>query len=228
MSAFGKLSVVIPCLNEAESIVQLLETLQAARADGIELVLVDGGSVDDTVRLSAPLVDKLIGSASGRAIQMNAGARAASGGILWFLHADSVIRTDFPDLIQAALAASDRPWGRFDVRLSGRRPALRIIEFLMNWRSRLTGIVTGDQGIFMRRALFEQLGGFPDIPLMEDIAISRRLKAYSRPVVVAQRLQTSSRRWEQAGIIATVWLMWRLRWAYFFGADPARLAQRYR
>ncbi|WP_275096759.1 TIGR04283 family arsenosugar biosynthesis glycosyltransferase [Sedimenticola hydrogenitrophicus] len=228
MSAFGKLSVVIPCLNEAESIVQLLETLQAARTDGIELVLVDAGSVDDTVTLSAPLVDKLIYSAAGRAKQMNAGARAASGGILWFLHADSVIHADFPDLIQAALVASGRPWGRFDVRLSGRRPALRIIEFLMNWRSRLTGIVTGDQGIFMHRALFERLGGFPDIPLMEDIAISRRLKAYTRPVVVAQRLQTSSRRWEQAGIIPTVLLMWRLRWAYYFGADPARLAQRYR
>lgn len=222
------LSVVIPCLNEAGTIVQLLETLQDARADGIELVLVDGESTDDTVALATPLVDKLIGSVAGRAQQMNAGAQAATGEILWFLHADSVIRAEFPRQIISAMAASERDWGRFNIRLSGRHPMLRVIEFMMNWRSRLSGIATGDQGIFIRRELFIRLGGFPAIPLMEDIAISRRLKRCSRPQVIGRYLITSSRRWEQSGIISTVLLMWRLRWAYFFGADPARLARRYR
>ncbi|WP_335340068.1 TIGR04283 family arsenosugar biosynthesis glycosyltransferase [Sedimenticola selenatireducens] len=222
------LSVVIPCLNEAETIVQLLETLQDARAEGVELVLVDGESIDDTVALAAPLVDKLIGSVVGRAQQMNAGAQAAAGEILWFLHADSVIRAEFPRQIISVMAASESDWGRFNIRLSGRHPMLRVIEFMMNWRSRLSGIATGDQGIFVRRELFVRLGGFPAIPLMEDIAISKRLKRYSRPQVIARCLITSSRRWEQSGIISTVLLMWRLRWAYFFGADPARLAQRYR
>lgn len=222
------LSIVIPCLNEARSIGQLLEALQDARATGVELVLVDGGSVDPTVALSAPLVDKLIHSVAGRARQMNAGAAAATGEVLWFLHADSVIRADFPARIIAVMAATTRGWGRFDIRLSGRHPLLRVIGFMMNWRSRLTGIATGDQGIFVRRALFTRVGGFPLIPLMEDIAISRQLKRGSRPLVISQRLVTSSRRWEESGIIPTVLLMWRLRWAYFFGADPAQLAERYR
>lgn len=222
------LSIVIPCLNEARSIGQLLETLQDARAAGVELVLVDGGSVDPTVALSAPRVDKLVHSVAGRARQMNAGAAAAAGEVLWFLHADSVIRADFPARIIAAMAATTRGWGRFDIRLSGRHPLLRVIGFMMNWRSRLTGIATGDQGIFVRRALFTRVGGFPLIPLMEDIAISRQLKRGSRPLVISQRLVTSSRRWEESGIIPTVLLMWRLRWAYFFGADPAQLAERYR
>jgi len=222
------LSVVIPCLNEAETIIQLLETLQDARAEGIELVLVDGESIDDTVALATPLVDKLIGSAAGRAQQMNAGAQVATGEILWFLHADCAIRAEFPRQIIAAMATSERVWGWFNVRLSGRHPMLRVIEFMMNWRSRLSGIATGDQGIFVRRELFVRLGGFPAIPLMEDIAISKRLKRCSQPLVLAQRLVTSSRRWEQSGIISTILLMWRLRWAYFMGTDPALLAQRYR
>lgn len=222
------LSIVIPCLNEAHSIGPLLKTLQIARADGVELILVDGGSQDATVALAAPLVDRLIDSATGRARQMNAGALVATGEVLWFLHADSLIRADFPTRIVRAMAATHRGWGRFDIRLSGAHPLLRVIEFMMNWRSRLSGIATGDQGIFVRRALFERLGGFPEIPLMEDIAISRRLKRHSRPLRLSQRLVTSSRRWEEHGIVRTVLLMWRLRWAYFLGADPARLAERYR
>jgi len=222
------LSVVIPCLNEAGIIVQLLETLQGARADGIELILVDGGSVDNTLTLSAPLVDKLIDSEAGRAQQMNAGAAVATGEILWFLHADSVIGGEFPMQIVTAMVASTRDWGHFNIRLSGRHLLLRVIEFMMNWRSRLSGIVTGDQGMFIRRELFVRLGGFPEIPLMEDIAMSRRLKRSSRPLVLLQHLITSSRRWEQFGIVPTVLLMWRLRWAYYLGADPERLAQRYR
>ncbi len=222
------LSVVIPCLNEAGSIVQLLETLQDARASGVELILVDGGSVDNTAALAMPLVDQLIRTSAGRAQQMNAGAEAAAGELLWFLHADSVIRAEYPALIISAMGASKRHWGRFNVRLSGRHPLLRVIGCMMNWRSRLTAIATGDQGIFVRRQLFVRLGGFPDIPLMEDIAISRKLKRSSRPLLLSSRLVTSGRRWEQAGVLSTVLLMWRLRWAYFFGADPVKLARRYR
>lgn len=222
------LSVVIPCLNEAQSIGRLLETLQVARAQGVELILVDGGSQDDSVARAAPLVDRLIESNAGRARQMNAGAAVATGRILWFLHADSVIQADFPDRILAVMAATPRGWGRFNVRLSGSHPMLRVIEFMMNWRSRITGIATGDQGIFVRRELFARLGGFPVIPLMEDVEISRRLKRYSRPLILSQRLVTSSRRWETRGMVRTILLMWRLRWAYFIGVDPARLAERYR
>ncbi|AKH20287.1 TIGR04283 family arsenosugar biosynthesis glycosyltransferase [Sedimenticola thiotaurini] len=224
----GALSVVIPCLNEAHAIGPLLETLQVARADGVELILVDGGSRDDTVARAKPLVDRLIESAPGRARQMNAGAAVATGEVLWFLHADSVIQPDFPALICTVMASSTGGWGRFDIRLSGRHPLLRLIGFMMNWRSRLTGIATGDQGIFVRRELFARLGGFADIPLMEDVEISRRLKRCSRPLILPQRLVTSSRRWESRGIVRTILLMWRLRWAYFMGADPARLAERYR
>lgn len=220
--------MVIPCLNEAHSIVQLLTTLQHARADGVELVLVDGGSADKTVLLAAPWVDKLIHSVAGRAKQMNVGAQAAAGGIVWFLHADSVISADFPGRIVAALAGSERQWGHFKIRLSGRHPLLRIIGFMMNCRSRLTAIATGDQGVFVNRSLFLQLGGFADIPLMEDVELSRRLRRCSRPLVLTPHLLTSSRRWERRGIVSTVLLMWRLRWAYFRGADPAQLAQRYR
>ncbi len=158
---------------------------------------------------------------------MTAGARQAGGEILWFLHADSLPPPDAACLIRAALADPDRHWGRFDVRLSGRQPLLRAVETLMNRRSRLTGIATGDQGIFVRRALFERIGGYPPVALMEDIALSRLLKRHGWPVCLRQRLQTSSRRWERNGISRTILLMWRLRLAYFFGADPARLARIY-
>ncbi|MEI2783937.1 MAG: TIGR04283 family arsenosugar biosynthesis glycosyltransferase [Candidatus Competibacter sp.] len=158
---------------------------------------------------------------------MNAGARQANGDILWFLHADSLPPPDALSLIRAALAGRERGWGRFDVRLSGRRPSLRMVEFSMNLRSRLTGIATGDQGIFVRRDLFERIGGYPPIALMEDIALSRTLKRYGRPVCLRQRVLTSSRRWERDGIARTVLLMWRLRLAYFLGADPDRLARIY-
>ncbi|WP_428603394.1 TIGR04283 family arsenosugar biosynthesis glycosyltransferase [Sedimenticola sp.] len=222
------LSIIIPCLNESDSIQTLLESLQGARAAGVELVLADGGSGDNTVALSTPWVSKVVVTAAGRARQMNAGAAVASGEILWFLHADSVIGEDFPRLIESVMARSARPWGRFTVCLSGRHPLLRIVEFMMNWRSRITGIVTGDQGLFIHRELFVRMGGFPEIPLMEDIAISKRLRRVSPPLVLPQRLVTSSRRWETHGIAFTILLMWRLRWAYFRGANPADLAQRYR
>lgn len=222
------LSIVIPCLDEAEVIQRLLESLQSTRDRGVELILVDGGSGDSTVDIAKPLVDQWLVTAPGRALQMNAGAHIAKSDLLWFLHADSRVDDDFSEVIRTVLQSSEYRWGRFDVTLSGRAPFLRVIEFMMNWRSRLTGIATGDQGIFVQRNLFEQVGGFPEIPLMEDIRLSTLLRKYAWPIALRQRLITSSRRWEQVGILRTVFLMWRLRLAFYFGADPKLLAQRYR
>jgi rSAM/selenodomain-associated transferase 2 len=188
---------------------------------------VDGGSHDGSIEIAAPLADQVLTAPAGRAVQMNAGAQVAQGDVLWFLHSDSVPSPDADQLIVKALHDPNRVWGRFDVRLSGSQPLLRMVETLMNWRSCLTGIATGDQGIFVRRSAFEKVGGYPIMPLMEDIALSRILKRISRPVCIPQRLMTSSRRWEQNGVFRTIALMWRLRLAYYFGADPARLARIY-
>ncbi|HHW76378.1 MAG TPA: glycosyltransferase family 2 protein [Xanthomonadaceae bacterium] len=223
----SRISIVLPVLNEGAHVAPCLRALQPLRGQNCELILVDGGSRDRTVTLAEPLADQVIVSPRGRAVQMNVGARRAGGDILWFLHADSLPPPDAVSLMSAALEQSERGWGRFDVRLSGRQPLLRVVESLMNLRSRLTGIATGDQGIFVRRALFERIGGYPPIALMEDIALSRLLKRHSRPVCLRQRLTTSSRRWERDGIVRTILLMWRLRLAYFFGADPEWLARIY-
>lgn len=223
-----RLSIIIPTLDEAAVIRRLLQSLQVLRDAGHELILVDGGSSDDTRRLARPLVDQLLVSPPGRAGQLNTGARAASGDVLWFLHADSrVPRAVMMELPDALLRAAS-VWGRFDVRLSGRHPMLRLVAFMMNWRSRLTGIATGDQGIFVRRSAFFAVDAFPDIPLMEDIAISRQLRRLARPSCLRQRLVTSGRRWERHGLLKTILLMWRLRLAFACGADPANLARHYR
>ena len=220
------LSVIIPALNEAERIVDALQALAPLRASGHQLILVDGGSEDDTPALAHPLVDRMIKTAKGRAIQMNAGAEQATGAVLWFLHAD----TQVPDSAAVSLLAAfgqGTQWGRFDVRLAGRQPLLRLVERLMNLRSCLTGIATGDQGIFVTRQAFDAVGGYPEIPLMEDIALSRALRRRSHPACLKPPLITSSRRWERDGILRTILFMWRLRLAYFLGADASQLADRY-
>ncbi|MEA3276849.1 MAG: TIGR04283 family arsenosugar biosynthesis glycosyltransferase [Pseudomonadota bacterium] len=220
------ISVIIPCLNEALVCTRRLEALQSLRNDGHELVLVDGGSTDGTADLARPWVDRLLTSAPGRAIQMNRGAGAASGEVLWFLHLDTELPPGAAEqVLHAALGGPG--WGRFDVRLSGDAPMFRVIERSMNLKSRLSGIATGDQGIFVHRRLFERVGGFPEIALMEDIAVSRRLKRLARPACLRVRLVASSRRWERDGIWRTVLLMWSLRAAYRLGADPAWLARLY-
>lgn len=221
------ISIVIPIFNEAAILETCLESLQPLRHRDCELLVVDGGSHDTSPEIAAPLVDQVITSHKGRAVQMNAGARVAQGDILWFLHSDCSLPPDADGLIRLALTDTNPVWGRFDVSLSGHHPLLRCVETLINWRSRLTGIATGDQGIFVRRDVFEGLGGYPDIALMEDIALSRALKRISRPVCLRQRLHSSSRRWEKRGVVKTILLMWRLRLAYFLGADPAQLARIY-
>lgn len=221
------LSIIIPALNEAGHIAATLDALQALRRRSVEVIVVDGGSVDATVTLARPLADHVITAERGRARQMNAGAAAATGEILCFLHADTRLPENADGLIIGGLARARRSWGRFDVDIEGSHPMLKIIARMMNWRSRLTGIATGDQAIFVTRSLFEAAGRFPEIPLMEDIALSRRLKVYGRPLCIAHRLATSGRRWEQHGLWRTMLLMWRLRLAYWLGADPAKLAARY-
>jgi rSAM/selenodomain-associated transferase 2 len=217
----------MPVLDEAERIAGALAALAPLRARGVELIVVDGGSRDDTLAQCAGQVDRLLVSPRGRARQMNKGARAASAPALLFLHADTVLP---PQGIEQAVAALEfHAWGRFDVTIDGRSRWLPIVGMLMNWRSRTSGIATGDQAIFMRREAFEAVGGFPDQPLMEDVEISRRLRrGMGPPACLRQRVVTSGRRWDQRGALRTIVLMWRLRLLYRLGVSASRLATQYR
>lgn len=222
-----RLSIIIPVLDEEAEIAHVLAALAPLRSRGVETIVVDGGSRDRTVALAAPLADRVITAPRGRAVQMNVGAVAATGDVLLFLHADTRLPAEADRLVLDGLARSGRQWGRFDVRISGRHPLLRVVAALMNIRSRLTGIATGDQAMFVRRDLFERVGGFPAIPLMEDVAFSRAAKRVGEPLCLSPRAITSGRRWEQRGVMRTILLMWRLRLAYSLGAAPARLAHLY-
>lgn len=222
-----QLSVIIPALNEAGCIRELCTALQPLRRHGHEVILVDGGSDDQTLALGKPLVDIVLSSARGRALQMRAGAAAANGMILWFLHADIGVPDNPDQLILEALENGRKDWGRFDVSLSDRHIVLRTVAYLMNLRSCISAIATGDQGIFVRRSLYEQIGGIPALPLMEDIALSRALKKHGRPACIRQRLVTSARRWQKHGITRTILTMWVLRFAYFIGISPLHLAKYY-
>ena len=197
------------------------------RARGAEVIVVDGGSRDATVARAGPLADTVISAPRGRASQMNAGAARARGEILLFLHADTLLPDAADALIVDGLQRSRRGWGRFDIAIAGRNPLLRVVAALMNVRSRVTGVATGDQAIFVTRSLFAAAGGYPDIALMEDVALSGRLKRFGSPLCLRHRLTTSGRRWEKHGVLRTILLMWRLRLAYRLGADPRKLAVRY-
>jgi len=220
-------SIIVPVLDEAPGIAAALEALAPMRRAGASVIVVDGGSRDATRTLAAPLADRVIEAPRGRASQMNAGARECGGDILVFLHADSVLPPNALDAIGAGLKRTARDWGRFDVAIAGADPLLSLVALLMNARSRLTGVATGDQAIFVRREAFDAIGGFPEIPLMEDVAISKKLLGRTRPLALEDRVVTSGRRWERHGTMRTIFLMWRLRMAYALGADPRRLARRY-
>jgi len=222
----ASLAIIIPTLNEQTCLGETLATLQAARRRGHELIVVDGGSDDRTLSSCRGLVDQCLLSERGRAIQMNTGARATSADTLLFLHADTRPPQNIDRLIAKALAGQPG-WGRFDIRLSGRQPLLRLVEGLMNARSRLSGIATGDQGLFVTRDWFERVGGYPVIALMEDIMLSKNLKRLARPHCLSARLVTSSRRWEQQGVIRTVIKMWWLRAAFYCGVPARYLARQY-
>jgi len=224
-----RVSIIVPARNEARRIVAALAPLQSLRAAGHEVIVVDGGSTDATLALATPLSDRAFAAPSGRATQMNAGANAAAGDVFLFLHADSHLPDEAISTMLEEMARTGRHWGRFDVAIAGDSSTLPLVAAMMNARSRLTGIATGDQGIFVERALFESIGGYPDQPLMEDVEISRRLKrAAGAPLCLSPRLVTSGRRWERDGPWRTIVNMWGIRLAYWRGADPARLAARYR
>jgi len=217
-----KLSIVLPVLDEAQRIGAALEALAPLRERGHEVIVADGGSTDGTVQLAEGRCDRLVAGARGRALQMNAGAGTATGDALLFLHADTRLPAHADDLILHTLITS--LWGRFDVEIEGRHPLLKVVACAMNVRSRLTGIATGDQAIFVRRDAF---AGFPEIALMEDVAFSKRMKRRGRPACLRARVAASGRRWESRGVLRTILLMWRLRLLYFLGARPERLARLY-
>ncbi|MDT8282325.1 MAG: TIGR04283 family arsenosugar biosynthesis glycosyltransferase [Gammaproteobacteria bacterium] len=221
-----KLSIIIPVLNEQENLSRISSHLRSIRHQGHEVIVVDGGSTDNTLAISYEVADHVIISKAGRALQMNNGAAIASGNVFVFLHADTFLPDNVVQIISASM--TENSWGRFDVRLSSNRFVYRLIESLMNLRSCFTSIATGDQAMFIERSLFNRVGGFPEIVLMEDIEMSRKLKKIDRPVCIKQKVITSSRRWETRGVVATVLLMWKLRLYYFFGVTPDKLNRLYR
>ena len=227
------LSIVLPVLNEAPRLQATLQALAALRQRGCEVIVVDGGSSDGTLNVAQPFADRVIVAARGRASQQNAGAQVANHEALLFLHADTQLPADADRLILDTLSKG-ADWGRFDVCFGdpggevGRLPAiLNVVAFMMNWRSRVTGIATGDQCLFVTRAAFERTGGFPMQPLMEDIELSRRIKKVSPPACLRDRVTTSPRRWLRHGVWRTILLMWWLRLAYWLGVSPVRLARWY-
>lgn len=224
-----RLAIIIPCLNEAQQIENCLLALQALRQRGHEIIVCDAGSTDNTQQLARPLCDRVLQADKGRALQMNAAAAQATGDVLCFLHADTLSPHNIDEHIFHALQQSRRIWGRFNIQLSGQQPAFRLIERMINLRSCISGVASGDQGIFIYRNVFNRLGGYKAIALMEDIELSKRLRKISKPACIKHaKLITSSRRWEEHGIARTVLLMWKLRLKYFLGTQPQQLASEYR
>jgi len=224
--AIPHFSIIVPTLNEAGGIAAALGRLLPVRREA-EIIVADGGSEDGTADLARSIADRVVVSARGRAKQMNAGAAVARGQVLVFLHADTALPDDALPLIAIGMATTGRAWGRFDITVAGTDPLLAAVSVLMNVRSRWTGIATGDQAMFMTREAFDAAAGFPEIPLMEDIEMSQRLKALTKPLCVRSRAITSARRWERDGVLRTIVLMWRIRFAYAMGVSPERLARRY-
>ena len=224
-----KLSIILPVLNEAACIGAALSALEPLRRHGHEVIVVDGGSIDGTPDLARNGADQVLAAPRGRASQMNAAARAASGEVFLFLHADTLLPAGADRASEAGRAAAGRHrvWGRFDVRIEGTSPVLPVVGWFMNLRSRASGIATGDQAMFVRREAFAGVGGFPPLALMEDVAMSARLKRVSAPLCLRERVVASGRRWERHGVLRTILLMWSLRLQFFFGAAPSRLARSY-
>lgn len=223
----SELSIIVPVLNEAQRIAATLQMLAPFRERGAEVIVVDGGSDDDTPEIAYDLADRVLIAPRGRAAQMNAGAGYARGYILLFLHADTWLPPDADMRILHGPGRETSVWGRFDIEIEGQHRLLPLLARVLNARSRATGIATGDQAMFMTREAFIQVGGFPDIPLMEDVAMSKKLMEVSPPLCLTAKVLISGRRWDEDGFWTTTWRRWRLRLAYRFGADPAELARRY-
>ena len=236
------LSIVIPLLNEADNLPKLMGHLAHLNPAPYQVILVDGGSTDNSVAIAKELIESLIDSSpsvisgqvidwqitestAGRALQMNAGAELATGDVLLCLHAD----TQLPNHAIADITSAVRQaaWGRFDVRLDSSAWMLKVVSQMINWRSRFSGIATGDQAIFIKKPLFEQLGGYPQQPLMEDIELCKRLKAVGKPACLRSKVITSARRWQQYGTWRTIGLMWHLRFDYWRGVSADNIKQRY-
>jgi rSAM/selenodomain-associated transferase 2 len=221
-----RLSVIIPVLNEQQNIASLLSQLAPLKKNDCEVIVVDGGSVDATLA-NASKADKILVTEPGRALQMNVGAAQASGDMLWFLHGDSLLEGDVKNYADQLVAS--QAWGFFCIKLDGPHIIYRLIELMINLRSSLTSVGTGDQGLFVCRNFFNMVGGFESIPLMEDVALSKSLKAITKANVIStNKVITSSRRWQRRGILSTVLLMWSLRLQYYFGVSADRLADKYR
>lgn len=223
-----KLSIIMPILNEARELPRLLAGLLPLARHGCEIIIVDGGSEDSSAEIAQVMGFTVLQSTQGRARQMNVGAKHATGDVLLFLHADTQLPEGAVVLIDQALSSGAHTWGRFDVRITGYPRMLRVVSRLMNWRSCLSGIATGDQAMFIKRSAFEAIGCFPDQPLMEDIELSRRLCRFSHPARIDRCVTTSGRRWETYGVWRTIFLMWRLRWNYWRGVPASQLARAYR
>lgn len=223
-----RLSIIVPMLNEAAQLPELFAHLLPFQRTGCEIIFADGCSADGSAKLAEVAGFKVVKADRGRARQMNSGAEHANGDVLLFLHADTRLPKGALCHITQALVQGDHCWGRFDVCIHGKPFMLRIVGHMMNLRSRLTGIATGDQAMFVRRSVFEQLHGFPDQPLMEDVELCKRLKVLARPVCITHCVSTSGRRWEARGVWHTILLMWRLRFAYWWGTDASELARLYR
>ncbi len=218
-------AVVIPVLNEAALLPAAIERCRQLSAD--ELVYADGGSTDGTREIMQAAGVHWVASKPGRATQMNLASASCKSDVFLFLHVDTSVYSGHIDAIRQVMQDETIAGGRFDVRLSGHHPALRVIEHMINLRSRLTRISTGDQAMFIRRSVFERLGGFPEQPLLEDVELSRWLKRAGKIACLRQQVETSSRRWEANGMVRTVLLMWLIRLRYWLGADPARLHRLY-
>lgn len=222
------ISIIVPMLNESSQLPDLLEHIIEYKKAGCDVILVDGGSSDQSAEQAEALGFTVLRSEKGRAIQMNTGAKSASSDILLFLHADTRLPENADQIIERAFEDKNAQWGRFDIKITGQAFMLKVVAWFMNHRSRLSSIVTGDQAVFIRRDLFEKLGGFPVQALMEDIEFSKRLKGTCKPIALREKVHTSGRRWEQKGIWRTIFLMWSLRFAYWRGASAAELASKYR
>ncbi len=227
-SEYSSLSIIVPMLNETSQFPHLLAHLGYWQARGHEVILVDGGSTDGSAEIATEWGFSVLRSRAGRARQMNIGAQNAQAKTLVFLHADTRLPEQADRIILEGMANSEQRWGRFDVEFDGGPLMLRLVARLMNVRSRLTGVATGDQAIFVDRALFESQQGYAEIPLMEDIELCKRLRKIGAPLCLREKVKTSGRRWREKGVWRTVLLMWSLRWRYWCGVSPDVLAEDYR
>lgn len=228
-----KISIIVPVLNEAEQLPELLLHLQQWKNQSCDIIVVDGGSSDHSLQLLEKSSFTILHSERGRARQMNLGAQFAQSNILLFLHADTRLPENAKKLVLAALASEQEHWGRFDVALRAENQTFyqqtmyAIISWFINQRSRLSGIATGDQAIFVKHSTFTSIGGFVEQPLMEDVELCRQLKKIASPICLKEKVTTSARRWQSKGVWRIIWLMWSLRFAYWRGVSADELARRY-